>query len=93
MAYNVPIGYLSLLKNLSVSKDFETGDDTNQETKTDQSNFTDDSNNDFIGEFLSIKNRNIPFEISSDSKKCCFQYSQSTFPKVNYEIQSPPPEV
>jgi hypothetical protein len=95
LSCNMHVGYyINLISNNTLySKDFEAGEDQSNESKTNEGNSSDDSLDDYYSVLFFSNNITSPASIDSISKKSNFQHSIQSFPKVDYEIQSPPPEV
>lgn len=83
--------YLSFTNCTNVSKDFDLDEESKTNSKSSENNSPDDSIDVFVEDLYKNNKSKILLILGFNIKKNGFQYLINAFPKVHYEIQSPPP--
>ncbi len=84
--------YFNLLTTTTFSKYFEYKENQNLESKTTESSNSDDTIDDFYSENKSLNYLKSISYLNFGFIKSNFIFTFPSFPKIDYEIQSPPPE-
>jgi hypothetical protein len=85
--------YMSFFHCTSISKDFDIEEETIPKSKSSETNNCDNTFDDFLSSFHSSNKIASLIDFSEKVDKLTFHFSINAFPKVHYDIQSPPPRV